>query len=409
MMSVTLINGLWQGALVAAIATLITTLLPQRHAATRYAVWFTALVALAILPFVGLWHPAPTFAALPVPMEHTAVATSLVTAKAASASGTWLVLVWLVGVTFCLIRLGLSHARIKRIVRDAKPAPEFGGGVMISDDVAIPVAAGFFAPVVIIPTKVLAMLERRDVESIVQHERAHIARMDILGNLIQRVIEAFLFFNPWAYVIGRQLIKEREAACDDWAVQTTGEPDRYASCLAKLAQGAQHTRTPLLTPSAIGSRRMLVGRIARLLNGKATQLKVNYFVLAASVMAFTILAVLLQTSTSRASIENVTLSRNVVASANSCVFPHGYADVKALNPVPPNIPKSAYRPNLSANALVTVGPDGLPIKAKIVKSSGSAAVDRATIDAAMHSTYSPKMKACKPMTGEYLFNVDTGA
>ena len=148
---------------------------------------------------------------------------------------------------------------------------------------------------------------------------------------------------------------------------------------------------------------MLVGRIARLLDGKATQLKVNYFILGAIVMAFGLLAVLLQTSNGLASVTS-----KVVVATNSCAFPNGYADVKVLNPAEPNISKSDYRPNLSANALVTVGPDGHPISAKIVKSSGSAGVDRATVNAAMTSTYSPKTKACVPVTGEYLFNVDTG-
>ena len=154
---------------------------------------------------------------------------------------------------------------------------------------------------------------------------------------------------------------------------------------------------------------MLLGRIARVLNGKAGQLKINYLVLSSSIIAFAILGVLLQTGRGLASsgLSGSGPVGNLVAQ-NSCTFPHGYGDVKPLNAAAPDIPKSAYQAGVSAGALVTVGADGRPISAKIVKSSGNAAIDRATVNAAMASTYSPELRACKPITGMYLFKVETG-
>jgi TonB family protein len=408
-MNAALLNSLWQGTFVTAIAALVTLLVPRRNAATRYAVWFTALLTLAALPFLNLWHPTESLNALPTVIVHTASAPSRITDRAATASGSWIALVWIVGVTLSLLRLALSYARIVRIVRRATPAPELGAGVMTSDDVAIPIAAGLFSPAIIIPTNLAAALEPVDLASIVAHERAHIRRMDVAGNLVARVLQACLFFNPWVYVVGRQLVKEREAACDDWAVHAMRDPSRYASCLARLAQARGASRVPLLTPSAIGSRHMLVGRIARLLDGKGTELKVNYLVLGASVLSLAILAVLLQTSEGLASagFESAASSDSQNAS-NPYLSPKCNADVKPLSPAMPNISKADYKAKVSANALVTVGPDGHPIDAKIVKSSGSAAIDRAAVDAAMHSTYSPKMEDCKKITGQYLFQVDTG-
>lgn len=409
MIDTILLDGLWQGAFVAAVAALVTVLLPRRNAATRYAVWFTALLALAILPMSSLWHPAQTFTALPASVVHTASIASRVTERTVTASGWWLMAIWLTGGALCLFRLGVSYHRINRIVRGATLAPELGTSVLISDDVMVPIAARLFSPVVVIPANLAATLERSDLESLVRHERAHIRRMDIVGNFIQRVVEAGLFFNPWVYVIGRQLIKEREAACDDWVVHATHDPDRYALCLSQLAQGVRQSHPLLLTPSAIGSGHMLVTRVARLLDGKAGQLKINYFVLGASILAFAILGVLLGTSQGLASAGLLpSASAASVVSDSSCTFPHGYTDVKPINPVAPSIPKSDYRAGLSAGALVTVGPDGRAVSAKIVKSSGNAAIDRATVDAAMASTYSPATKACKPVAGMYLFHIETG-
>jgi beta-lactamase regulating signal transducer with metallopeptidase domain len=389
-MTVVLINGLWQGAPIALVATLIANCLPRRHAATRYAVWFAALIFLAVVPIASQWHPART---LPTPLEMTATATTSIAVHAASASGLWLMLVWAAGTAFFLFRLALSYVRIHLIVRRATPAPELGSKVLTSDSVAVPIAAGLLSPVVIIPTQLLATLDRIDLESLVRHERAHIKRGDIVGNFVQRIIEAFLFFNPWVYVIGRQLLKEREAACDDWAVHGANEAHRYASCLVRLAQSAPRAHHTLLTPSAIGPKSMLVGRVARLLDGKATQLKVNYIVLGASVTAFALLAAVLQPAK--------TLAANTLpANCNQ------YATV--LEPAQPDIAKSDYRANAAANALVSVGANGKPVSAKIVNSSGFPAIDAATIKAAMSSTYSPQMSNCKATSGSYVFRVKTG-
>jgi TonB family protein len=151
---------------------------------------------------------------------------------------------------------------------------------------------------------------------------------------------------------------------------------------------------------------MLVERIARLLNGKAIQLKINYVTLGASVLGFGVLAVALQTVTGLAADASLPLGTEVAVAASPCVAMG--ADVKILNAVPPDIPKSAFRPNTAANALVTISPSGRPISAKIVLSSGSAGMDSAVVKAALASTYSPAMNACKYITSQYLFKAVTG-
>ncbi len=388
-----LINGLWQGGLIVAVAALATAPLSQREAATRYTIWFVALIALAVVPVVSLWHPNRSLVDLPAPILFGTVATSAATGKAAMAAGTWLILFWIAGATLALVRIAFGYARTARIVRNAVPASHLGRGVLLSEEITIPLAAGITSPVVLLPAGMVSSIERADLQAIVEHERAHIRRLDVAGNIVARLIQAFLFFNPWVYVIGYQLVKEREFACDDWAAHATGNPERVALCLARLAQDRSNARTPMLTPTAIGSRPMVVNRIARLLNGKGFDLRINYFVLSASILALGSLAMLLQTA-------------DVLASTGAAV-PAGCSESKAINPVAPSIAKADYRANVSANALVTIAPDGHPTNARIVKSSDSAAIDRATVAAAMASTYSPAPSACKTVTRQYLFHVQT--
>lgn len=399
-----LLNGLWQGAFVVAVAAGVTAFVPQRHAATRYAVWFAALAAVGLLPLCGQFSFAEPTSAIPSSVIRTTTVASNVTERAANADGLWLAAFWVAGVMVCIVRLALNYLQIARILRTSVRAPHIGEDVFTSPLVAIPIAAGFRHPVVIVPEDVAATLDLTDIQFIVAHERAHIRRNDIVGNLVQRLLESLLFFNPWVYVIGRQLVKEREAACDDWAVRSASDYDRYASCLVSLAQRNPRGVTPLLTPSAIGSGRMLVGRIARLLNGKATQLKTNYVVLAGAIGLFALLGFAFQTPRGLAS------TGNSVA-VNNSLDPKCNADAEVLNPVPPVIPEAVEKahPHSQVSVLVTVGADGHASAVKVVDSSGPSVIVKAAVDAAAHSTYKPKLRNCKAVAdGKYLFHVEVG-
>ena len=48
-----LFDGLWQGALVAAVALAVVRAVPSRDATTRYAIWFAALLALVAVPILA--------------------------------------------------------------------------------------------------------------------------------------------------------------------------------------------------------------------------------------------------------------------------------------------------------------------------------------------------------------------
>ncbi len=390
MMVQLIVDSLWQGALVVVFAALVTVMLPKRSAATRYAVWFVALLALPIVPILTLWHPAPTPAiALPA-ADGMTMATALFTAKAAHA-GTTIAIVWLCGFAFSLTRLAISYARIRTIVRRATAVPKLGNDVLLSNEVTIPIAVGVVSPRIVMPADLVQTLDPVDLEIILRHERAHIRRGDVAGNFVQRLIESALFFNPWVFIVGRQLIVEREAACDDRAIYSTNYSNRYATCLAQLACGVRRSRTPLLTPSAIGPRHLIVDRIARLLNGKVPQVRINYFVLGASAALFIALGLALGTPR--------VVSATTSTAGTKCNHP-----ASVVTPAVPAIPTS-FHANGYATALVSLDQNGNVLGVKIAHSSGYAVLDNATRTAALKSTYAPAVKQCKPVAGQYLFKV----
>jgi hypothetical protein len=105
----------------------------------------------------------------------------------------------------------------------------------------MPMTIGSLKPLVILPADLAEDLSQSEFESVVAHELAHIKRWDYLTNILQRVVQSYLFFHPAVWFICKQLTIERELACDDWAVKTC-EPRRYASCLTKLVEALNESK-----------------------------------------------------------------------------------------------------------------------------------------------------------------------
>jgi TonB family protein len=427
-MIVTLVwNALWQGALICAATSIALRLMPARNAATRYAALFTALIALVALPVLtSTVHLNSFLAALTQPGGAPRGDFSLVPLGPFEANATrWLawpdalhsgwfsmalLALWSAGACFGLIRLGVSLARIAQIRRDATEIGRVDGvPILASGELAIPIATGVTSPAVLLPSALAQTLTAKDQRCTVEHELAHLRRGDVAGNAFQRVAEALFFWSPWIHVVGRHLIIEREAACDDLAVRRLGEPNAYAFCLAELARRISKPQAPLLTPSALGSRNALVARIERLMSERAQpESKLNYFAVGGIAMLFAVMALAFQTlvpaQAQTSSLDTYSSGGSQIAQA-ACKNPN--APPEALNPAAPELPTSPrLTATLSAVVLVKVGADGKAHGAAVYKSSGNATFDRAVIVAAEKSTYTPRLVNCEPESGVYLFKAD---
>jgi beta-lactamase regulating signal transducer with metallopeptidase domain len=418
-------NILWQGVLICAVALLALRCVPPGNAATRYAAWFAALLALVAVPVLTTTvHVAPILMSLTrsagsslgtfslVPLGPLESATHWLTWPHALSSirlSMALTALWCAGASFGLIRLAVSHARIARIRRGAVRIGHVDGvSILASAELSIPIATGVVAPSILLPNEFVQTLTAEDRRCTIEHELAHLRRGDVAGNAAQRILEALFFWNPWMYVVGRHLVAEREAACDDWAVQRLGEPNGYAFCLANLARRIVTARAPLLTPSAIGSRNALVARIERLVSERVhPESRLNYFVVGGIAVLFAVMALIFQSivpASAQATAMNYTPMPVAVADA-ACKNPN--APPQALNAVAPELPQSPRLSKpVSAVVVVKVGIDGKAHGAAVYTSSGSARFDHAVVVAAEKSTYTPRLVNCNPETGVYLFKAD---
>jgi TonB family protein len=306
-----------------------------------------------------------------------------------------------------LLRLGASFVRIARIRREARPVNGADCDIYSSDEIAVPIVAGILAPRIVIPGGLLAELNPADLQSIVHHERAHVRRNDCFWNLVAQVIQAVLFFNPWVRIAGKHVCEEREAACDDRVVAEIGRADEYAACLAALAQKALYRGAPLLTPSVVRSHHTLVSRIERLSSTQARCLTVNTFAVGGTIVIFialTLAVAMFSPAFALAPPEAAQAAAptgSLVAAA--CAQPN--AEARVVSPAMPNVPHGV-KVRATVEVAVTIAPDGKVTHATIVHSSGNETIDRAVVEAAIHSTYSPKLVNCTPVQGGYLFRAD---
>ncbi|MBV8638925.1 MAG: energy transducer TonB [Candidatus Eremiobacteraeota bacterium] len=402
-----LFDGLWQGVIICGIAAILARMLSRESAATRCAVWFSALLAVAVIPVVTVMWPVHLHA---LDSSVSAGASSRVRitliALSNAADRSWVVwpvvAVWLCGAVVSMLRLALSAIRIERIRRTALPVIVNDAAILSSPVITTPIAAGVISPVVILPHDLVDKLAPDDVKRVVAHERAHIARNDVLANYVQRIVEAALWFNPSVYAIGHQLVKEREAACDDAAVDATGESHEYAVCLATIAQSIVHPQTPLTSPSVFGSRRALVTRIERLL-ADSIQRKITFNPYALSaVMAVFVAITLALEAFSPAFAAPVGVGGPATVAA-ACAP----TEAEVTNAPIPRVPHNA-RPKRPTLLKVTISPDGKIPRIEMAQSSGDWKADSAATSAAEHSTYKPATRNCKAVIGAYIFRVEYG-
>jgi len=316
----TLLHFVWQGALVASLYAGVALLLRHATANLRYVVGCACMLLMLALPvatFLYLDSNANAAAAFDrraladAPAE-THDGTSAKTGTVANAPARlyanllivpgdegvsapfqrwaedrftsalpWLVLVWFAGALGLTLRLlggwvlterlrrepatplardwRETLARLARQLRVSRPVR-----LCESALVEVPTVIGWLRPVILVPASALAGLSAPQLEALLAHELAHIRRHDYLCNLLQSVAETVLFYHPAVWWLSGRVRVEREHACDDLAVRTTGDVLVYARALTTLETlRGQKLNQRTLAVAANGG--ILMQRIQRLL------------------------------------------------------------------------------------------------------------------------------------------------
>lgn len=132
----------------------------------------------------------------------------------------------------------------------------------MSDFVKSPVTIGYLRPVILLPMAAINQLSTTQIEAVLLHELAHIRRFDYLLNLLTRVIQTVLYFNPFVKAFVRIIEQEREKSCDELVLQFQYDAHGYASALLAMEKSA----TGQFAVAAAGTRKHeLLSRVESLL------------------------------------------------------------------------------------------------------------------------------------------------
>jgi len=266
------------GTLLAAAVWLLLQLFPKRDSRTNFAVWFSTLLATALLPVLSFYLEQRSAAPSNAPAVFTI----------SSSFASYLFIIWAVIALAGLARVVLatfqlrglrSHAEpvdveslpadIRPLIDDAQESRPVS--VLVSERLEVPTAIGFRKPAVILPAWMLENTPAEELKYILLHELAHLSRRDDWTNLAQKILKALLFFLPSVWWIERRLSLDREMACDDAVLVQSGTPAGYAQCLAHVAERSFLRKQIALAQAAVGRVRQLTARVTRILDPERPQ------------------------------------------------------------------------------------------------------------------------------------------
>lgn len=304
----TLVHFVWQGFVVWAAVAMLMLVARPRTAQARYAIYCVTLAVLAACPLVTLVFVAErdveigspgtsaisvteTMGSLVVPSRYARQRVETPgwrLGDAADAFARWLesyrnaiLTVWGIGVGCGLLRVAAGSLQIWRIARRGWLLPvelqatveRLGGrmrfrrlpAVRVVEEISQAMAVGIVRPMVLLPAAWVSGLSGEMLEAVIAHELAHLRRWDLLVNVLQRVVEAVLFFHPVVWWCSRRIRVEREMCCDLAAVTALGDRVVYAKALSHLAEHAVVACEPAWALGIGGSKMVLFERIRNVL------------------------------------------------------------------------------------------------------------------------------------------------
>ncbi|MBE8721384.1 M56 family metallopeptidase [Sphingobacterium pedocola] len=309
-----IVHSLWQGAILYIILFGLFALMPKASPRIKHNIAFgTLLLTLAAFIFTVV----STFS---LPVSHTNPGVKfneqdyVLLLKefqkgqfATENIFPFIVIIYLLGILFQTAFLVNGYIRLKKIRNyNIQPVPAEWSmlfqkalqklnisksiGFYLSTRVSVPLAIGYFKPIVLFPVALINHLDTEQVEAILLHELAHIRRNDYLINLIKVSIETMLFFNPFVWLTSRFMHIEREHACDDLVVRSTKTPLAYAKALLHI-ETLRVEQAPAMSMAATGNTHYLLKRIKRITNMERNYPNVKQQLFAIALTLFTFITV----------------------------------------------------------------------------------------------------------------------
>jgi len=188
---------------------------------------------------------------------------------------------WLAGALLVAARTLLRRRRLRVLLRDAahveeeewpaalRPAALRGGlrrrvMVLCSEALDVPVTFGVLHPRLVLPAAARDWSPAR-CRAVLDHELAHIRRLDALTQWIGEMAAVVYWFHPLVWIAIAQMRAQRERACDDHVLGSGARASDYARDLLEIASAVQ-PEARASAALAMARRSQLEGRLIAVLD-----------------------------------------------------------------------------------------------------------------------------------------------
>jgi TonB family protein len=267
-----LFNALWQIPLVFAAAWIVVRIAHRSGPRAEHRIWIGALLLQLLLPacnlripnirITDLWHALRSL--LPVHGNPGSGGVQVVLGPPSAQAGALrlpfafqagIVLAWACVTLYFAARLAWGLVETRRLARAATPialdqqaaerwnhhCERFGIAapppqISASSSQALgPLAIGLRRGIVLVPPQLFDSVSPDDLNAVLAHELAHIARHDFAKNLLYTLLSLPIAWHPLLWRTRARLAESRELLCDDAAAEAVAGRKQYAQSLLRLA------------------------------------------------------------------------------------------------------------------------------------------------------------------------------
>lgn len=291
-LSISLLESSLAMSAIALVYMAITPLLSKKFTAKGlYYAWLVIVVGL-IIPF--RFHPQASAININTLIPGLKTASGSFGEQAVSAATVtspvipWSVLagsLWLVGAIVFIAYHAVRHRRFLRMVKrwsDEITAPQVLStlqdvrtklgirrqiGLKVCPGISSPMLMGFARPVILLPA---VNLPADELELILQHELVHFKRGDIWYKTIVFLATALHWFNPFVYMMAREISVQCEISCDEEVVKNTDRNgrQRYVETIIGLIRKQSRMQTVFST-NFYGGKQGMKNRILSIMDSRS--------------------------------------------------------------------------------------------------------------------------------------------
>ncbi|HLW77896.1 MAG TPA: M56 family metallopeptidase, partial [Bryobacteraceae bacterium] len=278
-------NHLWQSTVFAVAAWLVARALKENRARVRHAVWMTAsvkfLVPFSVLVMLGSrieWRRETVVAApanYAVVMDQVSAPFATLTPLPAAVPHREIpwegiaLAIWACGVLGISISWLIRWTRIRVAVQAGRRIDLHLAIRAVSSPTAIePGVFGIWRPVLMLPEGISDRLTESQLNAVIEHELCHVRHRDNLIAAMQMAIETVFWFHPLVWWIGKQMIAERERACDEAVLARGNAPQTYAEAILNVCK--LYVESPLECVAGVTGAR-LKDRIQAIVSGRVAR------------------------------------------------------------------------------------------------------------------------------------------